>query len=95
MGKSALSKRAPTYRKISATVEEDVLRRIQERTTNVSGFLNEAARDKLYFDRLRELDEELRRKGVSMDENLYQKLNEWADDQIARSSRARARRSRS
>lgn len=94
MGKSGLSKRAPSYRKISATVEEDVLRGIRARTTNVSGFLNEAARDKLYFDRLRVAADELRRKGVERDEKLYRKLTEWADEQEARASRRRVRRVR-
>ncbi|MBI2324682.1 MAG: hypothetical protein HYU87_06950, partial [Chloroflexi bacterium] len=60
---------APTgYAKISATLEAPVLRQIRERTTNVSGFLNEAAKRKLYFDMLRATDEELRREGVEVDE---------------------------
>lgn len=65
---------ATGYEKISATIERPVLRMIRERSTNVSDFLNQAAKDKLYFDRIREAERELERQGVPHDEALYQRL---------------------
>lgn len=65
------------YAKVSATLEAPVLRQIRERTTNVSGFLNEAAKRKLYFDRLRATDEELGRMGVEVDRRFYDNLKKW------------------
>lgn len=66
---------APTgYQKISATLEAPVLRQIRERTGNVSSFLNDAAKRKLYFERLGEASEEMRRRGIERDERLYQGL---------------------
>lgn len=59
--------RKSTYSKVSATLETSVLSSIQERTTNVSEFLNEAAKRKLYFEGLREAVEELDRQGVKGD----------------------------
>jgi hypothetical protein len=55
------------YTKISATLEESVLRQVRERSTNVSEFLNEAAKRQLYFDRIREGIRELDRRGVKSD----------------------------
>ncbi|MEK6620112.1 MAG: hypothetical protein AABZ26_03965 [Chloroflexota bacterium] len=74
------SKPSPSYAKISATLEEGVLREIRERTTNVSGFLNEAAKERLYFQRLREADEALERQGVPVDEKLYRNLIRTIDE---------------
>lgn len=62
------------YEKISATLERPLLREIRERTANVSGFLNAAAKDKLYIERAREGELELERQGVPHDEKLYQRL---------------------
>ncbi len=89
----APGKALPSYAKISATLEERVLREIRERTTNVSGFLNEAANEKLYFERLREMDEELGRQGVPIDEKLYRNLTKAIDKH--RRDRARRRRTAS
>lgn len=92
-----MKKRAdrPTgYAKVSATLEAPVLQRIRERTTNVSGFLNEAAKRQLYFDRLAELDDELQAQGVERDERLYRNLRAWVrqvDQRRARRARARSR----
>lgn len=72
------------YAKISATLETPVLRQIRERTTNVSGFLNEAAKRKLYFDMLRATAEELRREGVEPDERFYRNLKKWIHQVDAR-----------
>lgn len=47
---------------------------IREHTANVSSFLNEAAKDKLYVERAREGELKLRREGVPHDEALYQRL---------------------
>jgi hypothetical protein len=79
------------YEKVSATLEAPVLRQIRERTTNVSGFLNEAAKRKLYFDMLRATDEELERMGVETDERFYRNLKKWIHGVDAR-KRARTRR---
>ena len=68
------------YAKISATLEAPVLRQIREHTANVSRFLNEAAKRKLYFDRLRAADEELGRMGIEVDERFYRGLKAWARD---------------
>lgn len=90
MPRSLRSKLQPSYAKISATLEERVLREIRERTTNVSGFLNEAASEKLYFERLRESERELERQGVPIDEKLYRNLSKAIDKH--RRDRARRRR---
>lgn len=85
-----MKKRAarPTgYAKVSATLETPVLQRIRERTTNVSGFLNEAAKRQLYFDRLRALDDELAAQGVERDERLYRNLKAWVREVEARRGR--------
>lgn len=79
------------YEKISATLDERVLRQIRARTGNVSGFLNDAAKEKLYFDRLAAFAGELRRQGVKRDERFYRDLNKWLDEVEARRVR-RARR---
>ena len=81
------------YRKISATLEAPVLKQIRERTTNVSGFLNDAAKRALYFERLRHASEELRRQGFERDERLYQGLRKWAGEIRARRN-ARSRKAR-
>lgn len=83
--------RAPGYEKISATLEAPVLRQIRDQTTNVSGFLNDAAKRKLYFDRLAAFSEEMRRRGVVRDERLYRGLLKLADQTRAR-QRARSGR---
>lgn len=86
---------APTgYAKISATLEAPVLRQIRERTTNVSGFLNEAAKRKLYFDMLRATDEELRREGVEVDERFYRNLKKWIHEVDARQAARRRKAER-
>lgn len=82
------------YAKISATIEAPILRRIREQTANVSGFLNEAAKRKLHFDRLRSLDEELAAQGVEIDQRFYRNLKAWVrevDARRARRGRARTR----
>lgn len=89
-----MKKRAATdrgYEKISATLEAPVLRQIRQRTSNVSGFLNEAAKRKLYFDKLRATDEEMGGIGIGIDERFYRKLGEWLDEVDARQGE-RARR---
>lgn len=88
--RATVSKPPPSYAKISATLEERVLREIRERTTNVSGFLNEAASEKLYFERLREADEELERQGVPVDEKLYRGLIKAMDEHRAELQRRRS-----
>ena len=66
---------APTrYEKVSATLEIPVLRMIRDRSTNVSEFLNQAAKDRLYFERLREAEEELEVQGVPLDADLVERL---------------------
>ncbi len=80
------------YEKISATLDERVLHQIRERTGNVSGFLNDAAKEKLYFDRLAAFADDLRRQGVERDEVFYQNLNKWIDEVDARRLRRRKRR---
>lgn len=87
-------KAAPSYAKISATLEEDVLRKIRERTENVSGFLNDAAKEKLYFERLRAFADELRSQGVERDERFYQNLVAWVDEVRARRAGRPRRRAR-
>ena len=90
-------KPVPSYAKISATLDERVLREIRERTTNVSGFLNEAASEKLYFQRLREADEELERQGVPIDQKLYRGLTKAMEEHRAwvhRRSRGATQRTR-
>jgi hypothetical protein len=72
------------YTKISATLEAPVLAQIREKTDNVSGFLNDAAKRKLYFDMLRATDEELRREGVEVDERFYRNLKKWIHEVDAR-----------
>jgi hypothetical protein len=62
------------YEKVSATLEIPVLRMIRDRSANVSEFLNQAAKDKLYFERLREAEEELEGQGVPLDEALVERL---------------------
>ncbi len=90
---------ATGFEKVSATLEAPVLRQIRERTANVSSFLNDAAKRRLYFDRLRAFDEDLGRRGVAIDEPFYRDLGKWLDDWDARRAaagrrRARARRAR-
>lgn len=68
------------YAKVSATLEEPVLRRIRETTSNVSGFLNEAAKRKLYFDMLSATAKELRAQGVKPDMRFYRNLKRWAHE---------------
>jgi hypothetical protein len=89
---------ASGYTKISATLEAPVVRQIRERTGNVSGFLNEAAKRKLYFDMLRATADELRAAGVQRDERFYQNLKKWIHEvdarQAARRQKARQARSR-
>ena len=48
-----------------------MLRSIRQRTPNVSGFLNAAATEKLYFELLRDTEAELERMGVPFDEAQY------------------------
>jgi hypothetical protein len=55
------------YTKVSATLETSVLDQIRERSPNVSEFLNEAAKRKLYFERLDEAIEQLEREGFHGD----------------------------
>lgn len=87
-GRRAVPADAP-YEKISATLERSLLRSIRERTDNVSGFLNRAAADKLYFDRVGDIIDDLKAQGVERDEKLYRRLNELVD------SREKRRRPRS
>lgn len=78
------------HEKVSATLDRNVLRMIRERTPNVSAFLNEAARRKLYFDMLDETIAELERQGVRRDEKLYQALGRWTDEWDRKQKRRRA-----
>lgn len=87
-------KPGPTYAKISATLEGDVLRKIRERTENVSGFLNDAAKEKLYFERLRAFADELRSQGVERDEVMYRNLKALNATARKRRARTTARASR-
>lgn len=82
------------YAKISATLEAPVLAQIRERTDNVSGFLNDAAKRKLYFDMLRATDDELRREGVEIDERFYRNLKRWIHEVDARQAARRRRAER-
>lgn len=68
------AKRAPEYEKISVTLERPLLGVIRERSANVSEFLNEAAKDKLYFERLREAELELRRQGIPEDPEMRERI---------------------
>ncbi len=68
---------------------------IRERTSNVSSFLNEAVRDKLYFQMLEETDAELAREGVGVDEKLYEGLGKWMRARERRLARRSARGARS
>lgn len=85
---------ATGYTKISATLEAPLLRQIRERTTNVSGFLNEAAKRKLYFDMLRATEEDLRRQGVEPDERFYRNLKKWIHEVDARQAAPRRKEQR-
>lgn len=78
------------YAKVSATLDRDVLRMIREKTSNVSGFLNEAAKDKLYFQMLRDTVAELDREGVGRDEKFEAALRA----RLLASERRRARRAK-
>lgn len=79
------------YEKVSATLERPVLREIREKSANVSEFLNEAAKDKLYFERVREGIKELRRQGVREDPEFRRRLEEALDEADAwRRERSRA-----
>ena len=82
------------YAKVSATLEVPVLRQIRERTGNVSGFLNDAAKRELYFEMLRASAEELRRQGVKRDERFYQNLKKWLHGVDARQAARRRRAGR-
>ncbi len=82
------------YAKISATLEAPVLAQIRERTDNVSGFLNDAAKRKLYFDMLRATDEELRRQGVQVDKRFYRNLKKWVHEVDARQAARRRKAER-
>ncbi len=82
------------YTKISATLEVPVLAQIREQTDNVSGFLNDAAKRKLYFDMLRATDEELRREGVEVDERFYRNLKKWIHEVDARHAARRRKTAR-
>ncbi len=70
-------------KKISATLDQELVDDIRRRTDNLSAFLNDAAKQKLYFDRLRELEEELIRKGVP----LNKKADEFLRKKIAATRR--------
>lgn len=84
----------PGYAKISATLEAPVLRQIREQTTNVSGFLNEAAKRKLYFDMLRATEEDLRQQGVEPDMRFYRNLKKWIHEVDARQAARRRKEQR-
>lgn len=84
----------PGYTKVSATLEAPVLRQIREQTTNVSGFLNEAAKRKLYFDMLRATEEDLRRQGVEPDMRFYRNLKKWIHEVDARHAARRRKEQR-
>lgn len=81
-----------SYEKISATLDRDVLRKIRERTDNVSEYLNEAAADRLYWEHLNEMAEELRRRGAKEDPKFRQFLLEaWeAAERLQEKRRSRA-----
>lgn len=83
------------YEKVSATLETSTLRRIRERTTNVSGFLNAAAKRELHFEGLREWADELRAQGVQRDETMYRNLIKWIDETRDRRRAGAPRRTRS
>lgn len=92
-----MKKRAPAttgYAKVSATLEAPVLRQIRERTSNVSGFLNEAAKRKLYFDMLRATEEELKAQGVEPDMRFYRNLKKWLREVDARHAARRRKEQR-
>lgn len=63
--------------KISATLEEPVLRQIREHTSNVSGFLNEAAKRRLYFELLDTTIRELEQAGLERNLRFYRNLRRW------------------
>lgn len=85
------SRTSSGYAKISATLEEPVLREIREQTDNVSGFLNEAAKRKLYFDRLRATETELVAAGVKRDERFYAALKKRVHEADRRKALRRRR----
>lgn len=76
------------YEKISATLDREVLRMIRERTDNVSGFLNDAAAERLYWEHIDRSIEQLEREGVRGDQKREDRLVEAFD----RAERARSRR---
>jgi hypothetical protein len=84
-----------SYEKVSATLDRTLLRMIREKTSNVSAFLNEAARDKLYFQMLEESAAELEREGVGTDEKFYEGLGRWMRARERRLARRSARGARS
>lgn len=78
-GRSSAAGRA----KVSVTVERTALSAVQEITDNVSEFVNDAIKEKLYF---RRLDEELRLlelEGVKVNEAGYR----WLLDRIDATNR--------
>lgn len=78
---------ATSRAKISVTVERSALNAIQAVTDNVSGFVNDAIKEKLYFARLDEEAELLREEGVEVNEAGYR----WVLDRIDATSKRMAR----
>lgn len=78
--------------KLSVTVERSLMDEVREKTDNVSAFVNDAVRDKLYFARV---DEELARleaEGVKVNQAGYRWLSAKIDAtrrRLARKRRAR------
>lgn len=80
---------ASAYSKISATLETTVLNEIRERSANVSEFLNDAAKRKLYRERIRESIEQLEREGVRSDPERQERIRRAL---LGRAGPARKRR---
>ncbi len=84
---------APGYQKISATLDRDLLRRIRERTDNVSAYLNEAAEERLYHEHLREMIRELEAQGFDGSggmPRLREIADRWEREKAERRGRSRA-----
>lgn len=58
------------YEKISATLDREVLKKIRERTENVSAYLNEAAKRRLRLEHIDEMIRELEAQGFDGSEGM-------------------------
>lgn len=64
----------PPRLKLSVTVEREAVEEARRLTENLSGFVNEAIKDKLYFARLDHEARRLQAGAVPLDRELYDRL---------------------